>query len=191
MDALEAILSRRSVPKVSASRPDRAVIEKLLEAAVRAPNHHLTEPWRFVVLADKALEQLGEAMAERVRERFAGEPELASKVELERSRPHRAPVIITAIYVPSSNPKALEHEDRYSVGAAMQNILIAAHALGLGGYLRTGPAAEYEGVKRHLGLADGEEIGGFIYVGWPEEESAEPASRRSDHREKTEWRGWD
>ena len=188
MEAEEAILTRRMIPNVSDRRPGRGDIEALLGAAVRAPNHFLTQPWRFVVIAGDALDGLGAAMAERVKEEHEGDDELERRVEMERQRPRRAPVIITVVYVPSDDPRAIEVEDRYAVGAAMQNILLMAHARGMGAYLRTGPAAEYEGVKQHLGLKDGEEIAGFVYVGYPEADR--PLTERTDAGELTEWRGW-
>ncbi|MGH2811750.1 MAG: nitroreductase family protein [Actinomycetota bacterium] len=191
MDTLEAIFSRRSIPNVEDRRPDRSLIEKLLEAAVQAPNHHLTEPWRFVVLTGGALDRLGEAMAERVKAQYAADPNLSQRVQLELSRPRRAPVILTVVYVPSDNPKAIEVEDRYALGAAIENVLLAAQALGLGAYLRTGPAAEFEGVKRFLGLSEGEEIAGFIYLGYPAADGEAPAPKRTAASERTVWLGWD
>lgn len=192
MDVQEAIATRRSIGKVSDEPISREQINALLEAAVRAPTHHLTEPWRFVVLTGDALDGLGDAMAERVRESSEGATDLEDKVALEKSRPRRAPVIITVVYRPSTNPKAIEMEDRYSVGAGMQNILLLAHAQGLGAFLRTGPASRYPGVAEHLGLSEGEEIAGFIYVGkpLPQDEPA-PMSRRTPALDVTEWRGWD
>jgi nitroreductase len=191
MDAIEAILTRRSVPKVSDTAPEASEIQRLLDVAIRAPNHHLTEPWRFIVMKGESLDQLGEAMAERVREQYAGDPDLEKRIEAERSRPRRAPVIVVVVYSPSDNPKAIEREDRYAVGALMQNILLAAHASGLGAYLRTGPAAEYEGVHRFLGLEPREEIAGFIYLGYPAEDPGTSQTPRIPAENKTEWRGWD
>jgi nitroreductase len=191
MDAIEAILTRRSVPKVSDTAPEAGEIRRLLDVAVRAPNHHLTEPWRFIVLKGESLDRLGDAMAERVREQYAEDPDLEKRVAAEKARPRRAPVIVAVIYSPSDNPKAIECEDRYAVGALMQNILIAAHASGLGAYLRTGPAAEYPGVHKFLEMKAGEEIAGFIYLGYPAEEPGNPPTPRTSASDKTDWMGWD
>lgn len=190
LDALEAIFTRRSVSKVLDRRPDKDAVARLLDAAVRAPNHHLTEPWRFIVLAGEALDRLGDVMAERVRSERAGASDLESRIRLERARPRRAPVIVTVVYVPSDNPKAVELEDRHSVGAAMQNILLAAHAEGLGAYLRTGPAATDPAVHRFLGLTAEEQVAGFIYVGYPAEGIPSPTPRTAA-AERTAWQGWD
>jgi nitroreductase len=172
-------------------RPPKEVVTKLLTAAVRAPTHHLTQPWRFIVLTGEGLDRLGEAMAGRVERQYAGTDDLPQRVALEKKRPHRAPVIVAVVYRPSENPKAIEREDRYAVGAAMQNLLLAAHSLGFGAYLRTGPAAEDPGVGEFLGLLAGEEVAGFIYLGYPGE-AAEPLplSERDDATARTTWVGW-
>jgi nitroreductase len=190
VDALDAIMTRRSMNKVAERLPDQDTIRTLIETAVRAPNHHLTQPWRFIVLAGTALEALGDAMAERLRRETPDDPFLDQKAERERAKAFRAPVIVTVVYVPSSNPKAVEVEDRYAVGAAMENMLLAAHALGLGVYLRTGPAAYDEGVRRVLGLASGEEVAGFLYLGYVD---GDPPGMppRAPAGERTTWLGWD
>lgn len=190
MDAIDAILSRRSVSKVEERFVDRATIERIIEAATRAPNHFLTQPWRFIVLTGDALDELGEAMAERVRIAHADDPDLSHRLDVERSRPRRAPVIVTVVYRPSTNPRATEVEDRYAVGAAMENALLAAHSLGLGAYLRTGPAALDPVVHRFLELVEGEEIAGFIYVGYPAPDEQAHLSERHPVAEVTTWRGW-
>src|SRR5436309_2816105 len=94
--ALHAVLTRRSIPKVRSERPTRELIERVIKAAGQAPNHHRTEPWRFVVLAGDARHQLGEIMAGSVRAELA-DPESAegqARIEKARSKPLRAPVII-------------------------------------------------------------------------------------------------
>lgn len=181
---------------MSDRQPGREEIEGLLQAAVMAPNHHLTQPWRFIVLAGAAREALGAVMGERVRRELPDDPHLAEKVAAEAGRSGKAPVIIVVVYVPSDHPKAIEHEDRYAVGAAMQNLMLAAHAGGLATYLRTGPASLDAGVAAHLGLAPGgagrapEEVAGFIYLGTAQGE-APPAKARAEASGRTTWLGWD
>lgn len=181
---------------MSDRQPGREEIEGLLQAAVMAPNHHLTQPWRFIVLAGAAREALGAVMGERVRRELPDDSHLAEKVAAEAGRTTRAPVIIVVVYVPSDHPKAIEHEDRYAVGAAMQNLMLAAHARGLATYLRTGPASLDAGVAAHLGLAAGgagrepEEVAGFIYLGTAQG-VAPPAKARAEASGRTTWLGWD
>lgn len=185
METYDAIMTRRSVPKVTDEIPDRSSIERLLEAAVRAPNHHLTQPWRFVVLTGSALDEFGEAWERGT----AASGKDASGI---RDKAHRAPVIVCVVERPKHHlPKVVELEEHHAVGAAIQNILLAAHAAGLGAMIRTGPAATMAEVREFLGLEEGELVAGFIYVGLPPEDDDRPMTRRTSASEVTEWRGWD
>lgn len=185
MDTYEAIMTRRSVPKTAEAVPSREQIRRLLDAAVAAPNHHLTEPWRFVVLGGDALKELGDVFAQHA-QRTGG------NVELARDLPQRAPVIITVIERPRiADPHVPEIEDHHAVGAAMQNILLAAHAAGLVAMIRTGPYARLPEVHEHLGLNAGEFIAGFVYVGFPVEGFTKKPPRKTPASELTEWRGFD
>lgn len=189
MEVYDAIMARRMIGRVQDRPLPKQEIERLLAAAVSAPNHHLTQPWRFIVLSGSALDELGEVMAERILKEKAGSADLERKVEAEKSKPRRAPAIITVVYVPSSNSKAIEVEDRYAVGAAVENMLLAATGNYLGASWKTGPAAEDPSVKEFLELSEGEEIAGFIYVGYPLEEADQPQRRVKDAAENTVWRG--
>ena len=124
METYEAIITRRSVPKLTDEVPDRASVRLLLEAGVRAPTHHLTQPWRFLVLTGAALEEFGEAWATGA-EREGKDPTSA------RAKSRRAPVIVVVIETPKHHlPKVQEVEEHHAVGAAMQNMLLAAHDMG-------------------------------------------------------------
>lgn len=165
--------------------PSREQIERLLEAAVRAPSHHLTQPWRFVVLTGAGLDGLGEAWATGTEREGKDSSGIMDKA-------HRAPVIICVIEQPHlSNPKVVELEEHHATGMAMQNILLLAHEMGLGAMLRTGPAARMKEVREYLGVGDDEIVAGFIYLGYPTEASTErPMTRRAPAADRTEWRGW-
>lgn len=186
MEAYDAIMTRRSVPRVTEQEPDRISIERLLDAGVRAPTHHLTQPWRFIVLRGGAREALGEAWA-------AGAAAEGRDPESVRAKPLRAPVIIVVIEHPKTErPKVVEAEEHHAVGAAIQNILLAAHAAGMGAQIRTGDAATLTQVREHLGVEDGEHIAGFIYLGYPPEGDEERnMTKRVPASEKTGWRGYD
>jgi nitroreductase len=186
METYEAIMTRRSVPKPSEELPERHEIERLLAAAVRAPTHHITEPWRFIVLAGDARHELGDAWA-------AGAAREGKDPESVRAKPLRAPVLVCVIERPKTHlPKVVEVEEHHATGAAIQNILLAAHALGLGAMLRTGQVVGLPEVRSYLGLEDGELIAGFVYVGYrPDEGDGDrPQTRRKDPSAVTEWRGW-
>ena len=185
METYEAITTRRSVPKTDGRVPDKAVVERLIRAGIAAPNHHLSEPWRFVVLRGDALRELGEAWA-------AGEERAGGDPEKVRAKPFRAPVILAVIERPNkSNPKVVEIEEHHAVGAAIQNILLAAHDGGLAAMIRTGPAAALREVRDYLRVTDDEIIAGFVYLGYPAEGFEKKAPRKSSPEELTEWRGWE
>ena len=179
-------MTRRSVPKLSDRVPDPGAIQRLLDAAVRAPTHHLTQPWRFVVLTGPALDDFGRAWA-------AGTEREGKDASGIMDKAHRAPVIVAVIERPHlDNRKVIEEEEHYATGAAMQNMLLAAHDAGLGAMLRTGPAAQMQEVKELLQVGAGEYIAGLIYVGYPAEGSDErPMTRRKPAEDLTEWWGFD
>ena len=185
MDAYEAIITRRSISKTADRACDKALIERLLEAAVRAPNHHLTQPWRFIVLTGSARAELGEEWAAAAR-REGKNPDLA------KAKPLRAPVIICVVERPKlDHRRVVEAEEHYATGAAIQNILLAAHAEGLAAMIRTGEAAGLPEVRAYLGIGDEEILAAMIYIGYPEDGKSErPPTRRTPPKELTEWRGW-
>jgi nitroreductase len=185
VDAYEAIVTRRSVPKTSDKPVDRITVTRLLEAGIRAPCHFLTQPWRFIVLTGDARVELGEAWAVGAR-REGTDPEAAAQKAL------RAPVIIAVVERPKAHhKKVVLEEEHYAVGAVIQNILLAAHAEGLGAMIRTGEAPRLPEVRAHLEVKDDEIIAALIYVGYPlEGEQERPLTRRAPVDEVTEWRGW-
>lgn len=134
-DLLAAIHARRSVGRVSPDPVARELVAELLDAAVAAPNHHLTVPWRFIVLAGDARRGVGEAHARAVARQKPGLP--AEGYAKEAARLERAPVVIACCVSPGEDPVAAR-EDRDAVAAAVQNLLLAAHGRGLAAMWRTG-----------------------------------------------------
>jgi nitroreductase len=183
MDALEDIFTRHSISKVKPDPLPREMVEKLLAAAVQAPNHFRIRPWRFIVLTGEARSRLGEAMAQAHLLRHPDSSE--SDLNVERARPLRAPVIIAVGVDKPSEPKVVEIENICAAAAAAENILLAANALGLGAMWRTGPAARELEVKTFLGLEPDQHLIAFIYVGYPEP-LPEPRERPS-YEDRTTW----
>ena len=190
MNVFEAIEARRSIGKVRSDRPERAQIEKLLEMAILAPNHHLTQPWRFFVVAGTARQELGAIMRANLAERL---PETESEkaiaaLEKEQHKPLRAPVLIVVACKHNQESKATEMEDIEATSAATQNMLLAAQELGLATVWRTGEAAYSHTVKAWLKLDPKDHIIGIIYLGY----AAIPVSEREirTYEDKTEWLGW-
>ena len=163
MDCLTALITRRSALELTEPAPSGETLDAILAAAFNAPDHGLLQPWRFILVRGAARERLGALMA---RSRVASEPDLPQMVlEHERSKPMRAPLIIIVAALPKANPKVPEIEQIMSAATAAQNILVAAHALGYGGFWRTGAPAYDPIVKTGLGLRIGDAIVGFLYLG--------------------------
>ena len=159
MDVIQAIQSRRSVSKVKPDALPREMIEGLLRAAVQAPNHHKVRPWRFVVLTGAGRERLGEAMAASQRNR---QPDLPPEAfDKTRALPLRAPVVIAVGVDKPAESRIIEIENVAAASAACQNILLAAHAQGLGAIWRTGEWARDPKVKEFLGFEPDQHIVGF------------------------------
>jgi nitroreductase len=184
---LGAIHSRRSVGRVAPDPVPRELVEELVAAAMRAPNHHLTGPWRFVVLAGPARREVGEAHARAVaRERPDLPPEAFAK---EAARLERAPVVIACCVAGHDDP-VRSREDRDAVAAGVQNLLLAAHARGLGAMWRTGAMADEPDVREALGLGEHDAVVAFVYLGRPLDEDAPRPTPRPPAEEAVVWRGW-
>lgn len=185
MDIFEAVQNRQSISRVKQDPVSRELIEKVLSAAVQAPNHFRVRPWRFVVLTGAARQQLGDVMAQSL---LARQPEsLDSALAAERARPLRAPVLIAVGVDRPSEPKVSEIENICATAAAVENMLLAAYALGLGAMWRTGPAAVDPAVKKFLGFDPDQQLIAFVYIGYPEAES-NPVVRPS-FDDRTVWMG--
>jgi len=183
MDTLTAIHTRQSIPKVRPEPVPRELINQMLHAAVQAPNHHRVRPWRFVVLTGSARERLGDAMAAAYRARVPDAP--AEAVEVERKRPLRAPLLIVVGIDPPDQPKVIEIENVCAGAAAVQNLLLAAHALGLAAMWRTGDAAYDPAVKQFLGFSPQQHLIAFVYIGYPETDL--PPKERPGFEDRVVW----
>ena len=183
MDVFEAIYNRHSQGKVKPDPVPRELIEKLLDAAVQAPNHYKVRPWRFVVLTGAGLKRLGEVMGASQQERHPEfPPEAFDKC---RTLPLRAPVIIAVGVDKPSEPKVLEIENVCAAAAACENLLLAAQGLGLAVKWRTGEWARDAKVKEFLGFESDQHIIAFLYIGYPEFVAEYPP--RPSFEERTVW----
>ncbi|MBH1992971.1 MAG: nitroreductase [Sphingomonadaceae bacterium] len=144
--------------------PDDAQLRQILEVALRTPDHGKLAPWRFVIVpADKraALAQLLEAA-------YRAEKPDAGRLEIEAMHQfaHQAPTLVVALAAPVVGSKIPVWEQQLSSGAAIMNLLHAAHALGFAGGWLTGWPTYNEDVRAAFGKA-GETIAGFVFIGTP------------------------
>ena len=183
MDIFEAINTRHSVKNLKSDPLPHDVIEKLLDAGNQAPNHYKVRPWRFFVLTGNGRNKLGDVMAASLHDRQPDVPQ--EGLDKTRALPLRAPVVIAVGVDKPVEPKVIELENYSAASAACENILLAAHGLGLGAIWRTGDWARDANVKEFFGLTSDQYIVGFIYVGYPEI-MGEPVPRPSVE-DRTVW----
>jgi nitroreductase len=162
MEVEEAIRSRRTHKAFAPEPVPRELLQALLELARWAPNHHLTNPWRFRVLGPQALDALKQA---------AG-PEAASKLD-------RAPTLVAATVVRSDDP-VQDEEDLCAAACATYAVLLAAHARGLAGYWRTPGVLRTEEGRAALGIPAQERFVALIHLGWPRQEKRPPERAPAD-----------
>jgi nitroreductase len=191
MYVFDLIKRRRSIGKMTSERPSREQIEHLLEAATHAPNHHKVQPWKFIVLAGNAREELGTVMALSLAGRLeeTSSDKAQAILNKERNKPLRSPVVIVVAAESPHQPNVMEIENIEATAAAVQNMLLTAEEMKLACMWRTGDAAYDPHVKQWLGLESGEHIIAFLYVGYP----AIPRLERTpiSFKEKTTWAGWE
>jgi len=181
---LAAIEARRSTARMDTeTEVPQAALERALALATLAPNHRLTQPWRFSVVRGDARRRVGAAMSD---ESVASGRVAPQRAPLEAAKWLRAPVVVVVSHIPAADP-VMCHEDRLATGAAVQNLLLALGAQGLATMWRTGAAAASAAVKEAVGLAPEEEIVAFVYVGWPLADAALPPRRRRPQEELTRW----
>lgn len=163
MNLLEAIESRTSALKLSEPAPTREHLEKIIHAGTRAPDHGRLRPWRFVVLQSAAArQQLGDALAEMLRTKMPNAT--PAQLDAERAKPMRAPTIIV-VAAKIMKGKIPEIEQVVAVGAAVQNMFLAANALGYGAMWKTGAGAYNAQVKASLGLLPEDHVVALLYLG--------------------------
>jgi nitroreductase len=163
MDALGLLLERESAVRLQDPAPSDAEFDTIFRSAMRAPDHGKLRPWRFLLFRGAAREKFGEIMADACKAR---DPEASpDMLAREKAKPLRAPAIVVVAARVQESAKIPQIEQVLSAGAAAQNIMLAAHALGYGAQWKTGDPAYDAQVKKALGLETTDAIVGFIYVG--------------------------
>ncbi len=175
----EFLAARRSVKpdRLAAPAPTPEELNRILTVGTRVPDHKKLSPWRFIVLEGDARAAAGEIFAKAC-EKEEREPPSPVRLDMERGRFLRAPLVIGVVSSPKPRPGAPEWEQVLSAGATCFNICVAANALGFGTSWITEWIAYSPSVRAAFGLAETEKIAGFIYVGRPME--------KPDDRERPE-----
>jgi nitroreductase len=156
MDTDTAIRTRRTHKAFKREPVEREILDELFELARWAPNHNLTNPWRFRVVGPRTLERL----------KSAAGMEAAPKLD-------RAPTLVVCTCVASDDPVQAE-EDFLATGCAAYIVLLAAHARGLAGYWRTPSVLRTPQGRAAVGLGDAERFISLIHLGWPIQDKQAP-----------------
>ena len=164
----ELVRARRTTKVFGAQALDRDTIEELLELARWAPNHHLTNPWRFTVLGAKALERLKEA---------AG-PEAAVKLD-------RAPTLVAVGVTQRGQDPVEDEEDLLAAGCAAFLVLLAAEERGLASYWRTPAVLRTPEGRAALDVPDDVRLIGLLNLGPRRQE--QPPPERAPLQDVVRW----
>ncbi len=166
MDLFEHLAARRSIKTFTDREIDEETIERLLEAAVLAPNHRMTEPWRFYVLGPEARHGYGAALGAR-KARRVEDPEAARAVLDKVAASHRdLPGMLAVAMTLDDNPEIRE-EDYAATYMAVQNLCLAACALGLGTHVKSGAVMDDPRAREAVGVPEGQRIVATIALGEP------------------------
>lgn len=188
MDVEQAIRQRRSVGTFAEQPVPRALLAQLIEAATWAPNHHLTEPWRFTVVAGAAREEMASTLEAAA---AAGDASAEGIARTARKKLLRAPAFVVVSQAVGENADATAAlEDYAACCSATQNLLLAAHAAGLASKWSTGALATSAAAKSHLGLGPGDRIVGYVYLGYASGSDGRRAGEEASRRPAAiDWRG--
>jgi nitroreductase len=186
MDAITAISGRTSVRRFRPDPVPRETIQRLLDCAVRAPNHKLTEPWRFTVLTEGARDRVADIRARHRLKRFddPSAPEAQAAADKVGREAREAPAYIVVMSV--VNPDEITREEDYAATMmAIANLMIAAQSLGLGTYLKTGGVMRDPALVELAGVPPNFRVIAILSLGYPAE--AEEPRRRKAAAELTRW----
>jgi nitroreductase len=186
MDALEAITSRTSVRTFRSTPVPREVVEQLLDCAVRAPNHKLTEPWRFVVLTGRARDAFADIRAGHRLKRFSDPSSSEARAAADKVRRDSLTTPVYIVVMTAVSSDEITREDDYAAAMmAVANLMIGAQSLGLGTYLRTGGVMRDPALLQLAGVPEGFRVVGIVSLGYPADPG--PPRRRKPASDLTRW----
>ena len=161
MQALDLLLNRSSQPRLTEPAPQGGVLENIMQAGLRAPDHRCLTPWQFVVCTGKGLVKLGEIFEQAAINAGFEQTVVDRAIQL----PQRAPMVIVAICKYKEDNKVPWVEQVASTACAVHSMQMAAVAQGFQGVWRSGSYAQDKVVKEAFDCFDHDEILGFLYIG--------------------------
>lgn len=178
--AVEAtIRSRRSTIRLTEPAPGPDELLDLLTAAATAPDHGQLRPWRLIAISGHARVRLGEAAAEAV--------PTADLAERTAAKHLRAPLMLAVVFQPRDHPTIPRWEQLAATSAMATTLLLLLDGRGWGGIWYGGPCPDAPPVRKHLGISDGEQLLGYLYVGTPIPGGAPSPRPAADIRSKLSW----
>jgi Nitroreductase len=184
MNPIELMSSRRSIREFTPRAITRAEIETLLEHAVTAPNHRLTQPWKFFVLGPAARRAFGLALGAR-KARKLEDPTAAEELRQRIAEEHAALPLMIAVAISQNENPEIREEDYAAGMMAVQNIALSAVALGLGTHIKSGAVMDDPAARAAIGVADGDRVIATVNVGEPANVPA--AKPRRSAADVTRW----
>lgn len=166
---------------------DREIVQEILDAANWAPNHGMTEPWRFIVYEHEKVKEFGQLHAQLYKEHTPKDQFLEKKYETLLHRPDKASHVIIA-YVKRSDRKNIPlHEEIVATSCAIQNMLLVATSHKVASYWGTGGMCYHPSFKEAFGLAEEDVMMGFIFLGKTVNDDLPEGKRNSPIADKVKW----
>ena len=190
-EILQDIIRNRRSSKpalMNGKKIDDAAIRQLLELADWAPTHGHTEPWRFIVFANDAVQRFCKDHAELYKKYTSEEKFETAKFEKLLHNGYHCSHIIAVYMKRGTNPKITAREEICAVAAAIQNILLGASTLDIAALWSTGGLTYHRAMKTYFGLHDEDHMIGLLYLGYSDQQPKE-GRRIVPLQEKIEWRG--
>jgi nitroreductase len=179
---LDAVLSRRSAARLTEPAPGREALERLVQAAATAPDHGRLRPWRLIPVTGDGRARLADALGEA-----AATPEEALRAA---AKPLRAPLLLSIVHCPAlDHPKVPPWEQLAATTGMVTMLSLLLHSHGWASIWRTGAAVQAPQVREFLGVADAEQLLGWLYIGTCPTPGAAPERPPLDTTPKITWHG--
>jgi nitroreductase len=186
MDTIDAIQRRTSVRRYRPEPVPRKTIELLLDCAVRAPNHKLTEPWRFAVLTGESKARLAEIRGTHRLKRYDDPSSAEARAAMDKMRRDTLDTPVVLVIMSRVHEDEITREEDYAaVMMATANLMTAAQSLGLGSYLKTGGVMRDPALGDLVGLPEGFRVVAVLSLGYPAQ--TDSPRRRRPAGELTRW----